>query len=43
MDARLGRKLPDWANQESVGGMPFDKGIYSGVVKNNVDPPSPGS
>ena len=38
MDARLGRKLPDWANQESVGGMPFDKGIYSGVVKNNVDP-----
>jgi hypothetical protein len=38
MDLRLGRKLPDWANQESVGGMKFDKGIYAGIVKLNVDP-----
>jgi hypothetical protein len=38
MDLRLGRKLPDWANQDTVGGMKFDKGIYSGIVKLNVDP-----
>ena len=38
MDLRLGRKLPDWANPDSVGGMKFDKGIYSGIVKLNVDP-----
>ena len=38
MDLRLGRKLPDWADQDTVGGMKFDKGIYAGIVKLNVDP-----
>jgi hypothetical protein len=38
MDPRLGTKLPDFANQDKVGGMKFDKYIYSGIVKLNVDP-----
>ena len=38
MDNRLGRKLPDWANPDSVGGMKFEKFIYAGIVKLNVDP-----
>ena len=38
MDLRSGRKLPDWANPDSVGGMRYDKGVYSGIVKLNVDP-----
>jgi hypothetical protein len=38
MDRIVSRKLPDWANENSVGGMTFDKGVYSGIVKQNVDP-----
>ena len=38
MDRRLGTKLPDWSNPDSVGGMKFDKFIYAGIVKQNVDP-----
>lgn len=37
-DRQSARKLPDWANESSVGGMTFDKGVYSGIVKQNVDP-----
>ena len=37
-DRQTARKLPDWANEGSVGGMTFDKGVYSGIVKQNVDP-----
>ena len=38
MDLRLGRKVPSNYNQDSAPGMKFDKGIYSGIVKLNVDP-----
>lgn len=38
MDLRLGRKIPSNYNQDSAPGMKFDKGIYSGIVKLNVDP-----
>jgi len=38
MDLRLGRKVPSSYNQDSAPGIKFDKGIYSGIVKLNVDP-----
>lgn len=37
-DRTSSRKLPDWANEQSVGGMAFEKFVYSGIVKQNVDP-----
>lgn len=36
---RLGRKLPDWADQSTgATGMKFNVGTYAGIVKQNVDP-----
>jgi len=37
-DRTSSRKVPDWANEQSVGGMTFEKFVYSGIVKQNVDP-----